>query len=97
MITLVIVALTLWAIGGAVLGGGQDDVSGGSPAPSAVPEDSVPEDAVQPDPVTGAPIPAVGTEARDDMERKEIECFDSGRTDCADTPGAYLDDPGAYP
>ena len=55
------------------------------------------DDAIEPDPVTGAPIPAAGTQAREDMERAEIACFDTGRTDCADYPGAYLDDPNAYP
>jgi hypothetical protein len=60
-------------------------------------EESVPEDATEPDPVTGAPIPAAGTAARDDMERLEIACFDSGRTDCADQPGDYLEDPSSYP
>lgn len=61
------------------------------------PDPSVPSDATEPDPVTGAPIPAAGTQARDDMEAAEIDCWDSGRTDCADAPGAYLDDPGSYP
>lgn len=109
-IALAVVALALWAVGEAAFSGGQDDLSGESMAPIAVPQDAVPEDAIQsdlgdavpedaiqPDPVTGAPIPAVGTKAREDMERKEVECFDSGRTDCADTPGAYLDDPQSYP
>ena len=70
----------------------------------ATPDDAIeqdpavePDPAIEPDPVTGAAIPAAGTQAREDMERAETACFDSGRTDCADYPGAYLDDPDAYP
>ena len=49
------------------------------------------------DPATGQEIPAAGSAAYDDMERREIECFDSGRTDCADNLGGYLNNPGSYP
>lgn len=49
------------------------------------------------DPATGEPAPVIGTPEHDDMERRELKCWDSGRTDCADHPGDYLKDPSSYP
>jgi hypothetical protein len=77
---------------------GQMHTDYGTTAPAAPPATVMQrESATEIDPVTGETIPAAGTQARDDMERKETACFDSGRTDCADHPGAVLRHPSSYP
>lgn len=82
----------------------KDNRGGSSTSSSASPphsrdwvDPSFPPDAIAREPATGEPAPAMGTEAFEDMERREVECFDSGRTDCADHPSDYLDDPDSYP
>lgn len=92
-ICLLFLVLGLYWAGTTIIGATASN-RGGDPRPV---DRVVPESATQLDPATGELIPAVGTWAREDMERREIECFDSGQTDCADHPGEYLEDPGSYP